>query len=255
MQIRVLGAHNIESATSRMTCLLVDGVLAVDAGSLASGLTFSEQEKVRSILVTHRHYDHVKDVAAMAINFSFVERNIRVYGEADTLKAVSDHLLDGVVYPDFSRLPAANPALTYCPLEALKELEVDGYTVLPVPTNHVATVGYQVTSREGRSFFYTGDTGPGLLSCWERISPELLLIDVTLPDRLEKHAIATKHLCPRLFGEELALFRKVRGYLPRVVPIHMSPQLEDEIRGEVERVARELGADVEFAREDMTLSL
>ena len=255
MQIRVLGAHNIESATSRMMCLLVDGVLAVDAGSLASGLALSEQEKVRSILVTHRHYDHVKDVAAMAINFSFAERNIRVYGEADTLKVVSEHLLDGVLYPDFSRLPAANPALTYCPLEALKEVEVDGYRVLPVPTNHVSTVGYQVTSQDGRSFFYTGDTGPGLQACWERISPELLFIDVTLPDRMEKHAVATKHLCPRLFGEELALFRKVRGYLPRVVPIHMSPPLEDEIRGEVERVAREVGADIEFAQEGTTLSL
>lgn len=255
MQIRVLGAHNIESAMSRMMCLLVDGVLALDAGSLAAGLALSEQQKVRSILVTHRHYDHVKDVAAMAINFSFAERNIRVYGEADTLKVVSEHLLNGVVYPDFSRLPEANPALTYCPLEALREIEIDGYKVLPVPTNHVAAVGYQVTSREGRSFFYTGDTGPGLQSCWERVSPELLFIDVTLPDRMEKHAVATRHLCPRLFGEELALFRKVRGYLPRVVPIHTSPQFEDEIRGELERVAREVGADIEFARDGMTLSL
>jgi len=255
MQIRVLGAHNLESAASKMTCLLVDGVLAVDAGSLASGLAFSEQEKVRSVLVTHRHYDHVRDVAAMAINFSFIERNIRVYGDADTLKAISDHFLDGVVYPDFSRLPAANPALTYIPLEPLQEVEVDGYMVLPVPTNHVSTMGYQVMSQDGRSFFYTGDTGPGLQSCWESVSPELLFIDVTLPDRMEKHAVSTKHLCPRLFGEELALFQKVRGYLPRVVPVHVAPQFEDEIRSEVERVARELGADIELAREGMALSL
>ena len=63
MEIRILGAHNVESANTRLTSLLVDGVLAVDAGALTSSLTFAEQEKVSSILLTHCHYDHVRDVA------------------------------------------------------------------------------------------------------------------------------------------------------------------------------------------------
>jgi len=255
MEIRVLGAHNVESAESRLTCLLVDGVLAVDAGSLTSGLTLSEQERVKSILLTHRHYDHVRDIAAIGINASFFERNIRVHAQADTLEALSAHFLNGVIYPDFTKVPPANPALTFCPLEPLRQQEIEGYAVLAVPTKHAATVGYQITSAEGRSFFYTGDTGPGVSSCWEHVSPELLLIDVTLPNRLEEHAVSSDHLTPRLFGEELALFRKARGYLPRVLPIHVSPQFEDEIAEEVGQVARELGVDIDLAHEGMTLSL
>lgn len=255
MEIRVLGAHNLESAASRMTCLLVDGVLAVDAGSLTSGLTLSEQERVKSILLTHRHYDHVRDIAAIGINASFFERNVRVHAQADTLEALSAHFLNGVIYPDFTKVPSANPALTFCPLEPLRQQEVEGYAVLAVPTKHAATVGYQITSAEGRSFFYTGDTGPGVSSCWEHVSPELLLIDVTLPNRLEEHAVSSDHLTPRLLGEELALFRKARGYLPRVLPIHVSPQFEDEIAEEVELVARELDADINLAHEGMTLSV
>jgi len=92
-------------------------------------------------------------------------------------------------------------------------------------------------------------------SCWEHVSPELLLIDVTLPNRLEEHAVSADHLTPRLFGEELALFRKARGYLPRVLPIHVSPQFEDEIAEEVEQVARGLGVEINLAHEGMTLSL
>ncbi len=255
MEIRILGAHNVESATSRMMCLLVDSILAVDAGALTSGLTLSEQERLKSILLTHRHYDHVRDIAAIGINMSFFEKNVRVYAQSDTLEAVSEHFLNGVIYPDFTKIPSANPALTFCPLEPHRQLEIDGYTVLAVPTKHPATVGYQITSGEGRSFFYTGDTGPGLVSCWEHVSPQLLLIDVTLPNRLEEHAVSSNHLTPRLFGEELVLFRNAKGYLPTVVPVHVSPQFEDEIRGEVERVARELDVDISLAQDGMRLTL
>ena len=51
MEIRILGAHNSESDTARLTSLLVDGTLAVDAGGLTSSLSFSEQAKVDNILL------------------------------------------------------------------------------------------------------------------------------------------------------------------------------------------------------------
>jgi ribonuclease BN (tRNA processing enzyme) len=239
MEIRILGAHNIESATSRLTCLLVDGILAVDAGALTSGLTLPEQEALKSILLTHRHYDHVRDIAAIGINTSFFERNVRVHAQADTLEALSAHFLNRIIYPDFTAVPSANPALTFCPLEPYRQQEIEGYAVLAVPTRHTDTVGYQVTSREGRSFFYTGDTGPGLSSCWEHVSPEF----------------SSDHLTPRLLGEELALLRKARGHLPRIVPIHLSPMYESEIAEELGWVARELDARIDIAREDMRLSL
>ena len=36
VRIRVLGAHNLETESARHTCFLIDGVLAIDAGSLVS---------------------------------------------------------------------------------------------------------------------------------------------------------------------------------------------------------------------------
>ena len=49
--------------------------------------------------------------------------------------------------------------------------------------------------------------------------------------------------------EELISFRRVNGYLPRVITIHMSPRLEGEIRDEISKVSRELGISVEMAKE------
>jgi len=256
MEIRVLGAHNIESATTRLTTLLIDDTIAVDAGALTSSLSLSEQEKVSHILLTHCHYDHVRDVPAIALNISHFEKNIRVYSQASTLHAISDHILNGVIYPDFTKIPAANPPLEFCPLEPHKVEIIGGYKVLAVPVKHgVPAVGYQITSDEGRSLFYSGDTGPGLSSCWENISPQLLFIDMTLPNRLEAHAVSSGHLTPRLLGEELAGFRRTRGYLPQVMIIHLSPVFEDEIKEEVEQVAKSLGVDISLSYEGMRLSI
>ncbi len=251
-----MGAHNVESATTRLTSLLIDDVLAVDAGALTSSLSLSEQEKVTSILLTHCHYDHVRDVAAIALSISYFRKTIRVYSQASTLDAISNNILNGVIYPDFTEIPAPNPPLKFCPLEPHKVEDIDGYKVLAVPVKHtVPTVGYQITSGEGKSFFYSGDTGPGLSACWEHISPQLLIMDVTLPNRLEKHAVSGGHLDPRLLGEELVGFKETKGYLPPVVVIHVSPMFEGEIKEEVEQVAKQLGADVTLSYEGVRLNL
>ena len=50
MHIRLLGAHQGESRTTGFISILVDDVLAIDAGSLTSTLTFAEQARVTSEL-------------------------------------------------------------------------------------------------------------------------------------------------------------------------------------------------------------
>lgn len=257
MEIRVLGAHNVESATTRLTSLLVDDVLAVDAGGLTSSLSLDEQQRVSSILVTHYHYDHIRDVAAIALGMSYYRKTIKVYASPSTLDAISKYILNDIIYPRFTDIPTPDhPPLRFCPLEPYKAEEVDGYEVLAVPVHHAApTVGYLISSRDGKSFFYTGDTGPGLGHCWERMSPQLLIVDVTLPNRLEKHGVSTGHLTPRLLAQELAEFKKSRGYLPQVVLVHFAPLFEEEIRREVEQVSRDLRASITLSQEGMRVSL
>jgi len=256
MEIRILGAHNVESANTRLTSLLVDGVLALDAGALTSSLTFAEQEKISSILLTHCHYDHIRDVPAIALNISYVRKYIKVYAQASTLDALLKHILNNIIYPNFTERPSESPSLKFHPLEPYKVAEVDGYKVLPLPVKHaVPAVGYQITSKEGKSFFYSGDTGPGLSSCWAHISPQLLIIDLTMPNGLEEHAIPAGHLTPRLLGEELAQFKKVKGYLPPVVVIHLATLFEDQIREETAQLAKELGAKITLGHEGMKLKV
>ena len=68
MHVRILGAHNIETASTRLTALLVDGRLALDAGALTSTLTLAEQDEIRAVLLTHHHFDHARDLVTLGMN-------------------------------------------------------------------------------------------------------------------------------------------------------------------------------------------
>ena len=256
MIIRFLGTHNAESKNTRLVSFLIDDVLAVDAGSLVSELTFPEQRKIKAILLSHGHYDHIRAVPAFAFNNS--DRTTKVIATPKTLEILSSHLIDGVVYPEFtsdaSFLQKATIKLIL--LEPFKPQNIEGYEVIAVPVPHpLDSVGFEITSSDGKTLFYTGDTGPGLSSIWGNISPQLIIADVTWPNSLSTAAGDAGHLCPKTLEKELAEFRRLKGYFPRVVIIHLSPQHEPEIEREVREVVKSLGTSIDIAHEGEELIL
>ena len=256
MDIEVLGAHNCESQSSKLVSLLVDGVLAMDAGGLTSSLSFSAQQKLRAILLTHQHYDHVRDVPAIAFNHFLHGTTINIHSIPAVYQAVTADLLNGRIHSRFLEFPQGNPTVRFTVIEPGKSELVDGYSILAVPVNHsVPAVGYQVTSPDGKAVFYTGDTGPGLADCWQQVSPQLLIIELTAPNRYEEFARESGHLTPVLLGQELTAFGEVKGYLPQVVLVHMNPELEEEIAAEVAVVSEELNNSIELAYEGMRIHL
>jgi len=256
MDIQVLGAHNCESQNSKCISLLIDDVLAIDAGGLTSSLPFPAQQKLQAILITHHHYDHVRDIPAIAMSLALGETTINIYSTQAVYDALSTHLLNDEIYPKFLERPQRNPTIKFTTIEPHKSAHIEGYSVLAVPVNHtIPTVGYQITAADGKTLFYTGDTGPGLAECWTHVSPQLLIIEVTAPNRHEEFAKEVGHLTPNLLKQELTTFQELKGYLPRVILVHMNPYLEKEIEAEIAALAKLLNNSISLAYEGMRLHL
>ncbi len=256
MNIRVLGAHNCESQNSKLVSLLIDDALAIDAGALTSSLSFSAQQKLKAILLTHQHYDHIRDIPAIAMNFFLRDASISIYSTLPVRDALTTHLLNGKLYPNFLEKPQNNPTIKFTTIEPYQVKQIEGYSILAVPVNHSdLTVGYQVTSADGKTVFYTSDTGSGLADCWQYVSPQLLIIEVTVPDSRKEWAINSRHLTPNLLRQELTSFQELKGYLPQVIVVHMNPYLEKEIEAEIAVVAKDLNSSIALAYEGMQLHL
>jgi ribonuclease BN (tRNA processing enzyme) len=78
MKIRFLGAHNCETATTGLMCLLVDDVLALDAGALTRHLSVSAMFNLEAVLLTHGHFDHVRDIPTLGMNLFLHGKSMRL---------------------------------------------------------------------------------------------------------------------------------------------------------------------------------
>ncbi len=251
MIIKFLGTYNAESKYTHLVSFLIDGIIAVDAGSLTSELSFSEQEKIKAILLTHGHYDHIRGVPAFAFNNACQTTN--VYAVKETLEILSSHLVDGIIYPKFTKKTPVceEQSLEFVTLEPYIPLDIEGYKVLAIPVHHnnISAVGFEITSRDGKKIFYSGDTGPGLSDVWTHVSSKLIIMDLTFPNRMEKTAENSAHLCPKTLKKELIEFHRIKGFYPKVFLIHLTPKFKDEIKKEINVVAKELNISIDIARE------
>jgi len=55
-----------ETPKHRTSAFVLDERLAIDAGSLTSGLDLSAQFRLNACLVSHAHLDHIRDLATIA---------------------------------------------------------------------------------------------------------------------------------------------------------------------------------------------
>jgi len=241
VEIQILGAHLAEVKGARLTSLLIDGTLVLDAGGLTSALPLPEQKKIETVLLTHHHFDHTRDLVTLAANAGYYWRKqLVVYAPRYTLDVVTGGLLDGKMYTNFLEYPSEEkPTLILEIIEPHSRKTIAGYDILALPVKHsVPAVGYQITSSDGKSLFYTGDTTVGISDCWQHISPRLLITEVAGPDKYEDWLKKAGHLCARFLKEELVQFRRLKGYLPRVIVIHIGNPYEQEIKEEVAQVAQ-----------------
>lgn len=211
MRIRVLGCSGSIAAGSRTTSFLVDQHLLVDAGTGVGDLTLDEMAAIDHILVSHSHLDHVLAIGLLADSVTRRRRGrppVVVHALQPTLDALRQHVFNGVIWPDFTRLPSVeHPVLALVPFAVGDVLPLAGRRFEVLPAAHtVPAVGFAALESDGGAWVYTGDTGPNP-ALWARLAQmdvRMLVIETAFRNDESALARLSQHLCPTTLESELA---------------------------------------------------
>ncbi|MBT0665960.1 3',5'-cyclic-nucleotide phosphodiesterase [Geobacter pelophilus] len=237
MNIKVLGSSGAEFPNYRPPAYLIDNFFLLDAGTIGSVLPDIDQWKIKTILLSHSHLDHIKGIPFLADNIiiSNVNNKVRLISTCDVLNAVSKHIFNNVIWPDFSKIPSTcNPVIEYVEIPSETEMEIDGYSITAIPVNHsVPAIGYLI--KKGPSaLLYTGDTGPTDKIWRYADKASALIVEVSFPNQMNDMALLTGHLTPSLLLNELS---KCKAIPPLILVTHTKPQFREEIMRELRNIS------------------
>lgn len=241
MDLRVIGCHGGETPRHRTCAFVVDERLAIDAGSLTSGLELKAQCALEAIVISHAHMDHVRDLATIADN-----RNQKgappliVAATRPTIATLQKHFFNNLIWPDFSQIPnRKRPAIRFLPLEHGKTAKVAGYEVHAVPVSHsIECSGFTIRGPGNKGALgYSGDTGP-TEALWDVLNgtPDLraLLMEVSFPNAEGKLARLSGHHTPETLAKDLRKLERARE-LPTLL-YHIKPAFETVVERECARL-------------------
>ena len=235
MELRVIGCHGGETPKHRTSAFVVDDRLAIDAGSLTSGMDLQSQFRLSAVIVSHAHLDHIRDLATIADNRCQADcEPLVIAANKPTIRALKKHFFNNYIWPDFSTIPTSyGPTIQYVELKANKPIDIGGYEVEAVDVHHtIETSGFIIRGKDA-TLGYSGDTGP-TRDLWKKLKAEenlkALLMEVSFPNREGRLARDSGHHTPRTLASDLKKFGKPQD-LPTLL-YHIKPMFQSEVEQE-----------------------
>ena len=233
MRIKVLGCSGGVGPGLRTTSLLIGEHLLLDAGTGVCDLGLDDMARLRDVLLTHSHLDHVLGTAFLADNrFRHAREPLRIHGPPATVETLRRHLFNWELWPDFTELLCGDaPVIELQALAGHDPFALDDLQVMPFPVLHtVPAVGYALADAAG-CFAFTGDTY-GDEAMWDALNalPRLdyLMVEVAYPDEAAEIGEASRHLTPARLGVELGRLQ----HRPELLLSHHKPGLEAAIEAQ-----------------------
>jgi cAMP phosphodiesterase len=230
------GQANLEQ---RLTCFLIDDCVAVDAGSLAIALTGDQRSKVRDIIVTHPHMDHIASLPIFIDDlYPTLTEPVRVHATPEVIELLERDVFNWNVYPRFSGLQNSyGPVMEYVPIPIGAAFSVAHLSVIAVPVNHIVPTVGLIVSDSRSSVAFSSDTAE-TDQFWEAVNKtqhlDALLIEASFPNKMAELAEVSRHFTPASLSKEL---EKLNHNGIDILAVHLKPSYRDLIIRELDALS------------------
>ena len=218
-----------------LTSYLINDTFAIDAGSLGISLDLPAQRKIKHVLLSHAHIDHLATLPIFLENTEeLTGPRVTIHGSEAVLDGLRRHIFNDCVWPDLIHATLnSQPFFHLAALEAGRTLEIAGVRITPVPVTHVVpTMGFLLEEGDA-AVVLPIDTGP-TEELWQYANalPKVsaVFLEATFPNSMDELARIAKHLTPRMFAEEV---RKL-ACPAKAIAIHIKASLYDEVVQELQ---------------------
>lgn len=236
MELRILGCSGGMGVDLRTTTLLLDDDVLIDAGTGVGDLDISAMTHLRHVFLSHSHLDHIASLPLLVDTiFDQIKEPIVVHGQAETLKALQDHVFNNIIWPDFSRLPnPEHPVMCYEAMAPTDVYQLGDRSIEMITVKHsVPSVGYRVTTPTG-VFAFSGDTSTND-NLWEVLNSgsklDLLIVEAAFANKDKQLSQQAHHYCPETLAADIAKLK----HQPEIYISHNKPGDEELIFSECEQ--------------------
>lgn len=228
--------NGVASKRQHLSCFIVNDDVSIDAGSLAMATSAKHRQKIRDVVLTHAHLDHVAGLPLYIDDlFAALTEPVRVHATKEVIEVLERDIFNWSIYPRFSELTGANGAvMEYRCFETEKEFFVKNLSIKAIEVNHkVPTVGL-IVSDQKTTFAMTGDTAE-MDKFWNSVNDErdlnAVLIECAFPDELCDLAHISHHLTPQKLQSEIA---KCNHRNCPIFIINIKPMYREQIVRQIE---------------------
>jgi cAMP phosphodiesterase len=238
VKVHLLPSAFSPEALQYSTAYLINDKLAVDAGALGFYGSAQDQARVRHVLISHTHIDHIASLPIFVENAYEGRRDcVTLHGSDAVLDCLRRDIFNHRVWPDFISLSSPEaPFLKLSRLEAGKRIELEGLRITPFAVNHVVpTLGFLIEDNKS-AILIASDTGP-TEEIWRRADQtanlKAVFLEACFPNHLRWLADVSKHLTPLMFADEV---RKMKRTVP-VYAVHIKARFRAEVVEELHALA------------------
>ena len=83
------------SSKQHFQCLVINGNVVIDAGSLASSTTSLERSSIRDVVLTHSHLDHIAGLPLFIDDlFPVLTEPVRVHAVREVIDSLESHIFN-----------------------------------------------------------------------------------------------------------------------------------------------------------------